>query len=299
MAKSSRTYVLKLMRGRTAPASGYPARAFRGLMSAAALFCAAAILSGCLLDPQVPSPALDVPDNFQRANGTNGHLPDDFSMFRSKSLTRLIGEARSANLDIAAAMARIEQADAQVRIASQPLIPLLDIGGSGSQNFSHKSGVPVKTNTVTAQFTASYELDFWGKNRATRYSAEAAAFQTRFDGAIIAIATDASVASTYFQAVAAKKRLTVSKANLATAVKELEAIKARSKAGTASGLDVAQQETLVANQNVKIPPLELAYEQNVHALAILLGQPPEGFGVWKTSTPFTFPWSAPDCHPNC
>ncbi len=132
---------------------------------------------------------------------------------------------------------------------------------------------------MTAQFTASYELDFWGKNRATRYSAEAAAFQSRFDGAIIAIATDASVASTYFQAIAAKKRLTVTRANLATAVKELEAIKARNEAGTAFGLDIAQQETLVANQSARVPPLELAYEQNLHALAILLGRPPEGFGA--------------------
>lgn len=248
------------------------------LRNAGVLLCAA-LMSGCLLDPGVPSPELDVPASYTRANGTSAAPSDDFTMFRSKTLAGLIYEARCLNLDIAAAIARIEQADAQATIATQALIPSLDFGFSGSKQLTGRGAARQVSHTVTSQLTASYELDFWGKNRATRYSAEAAAFQSRFDAVTVAIATDASVANTYFQAIAAKKRATVAKANLATAKKELEAIVARNKAGTASGLDVAQQETLVANQAVKIPPLEQSYEQNLHALAVLLGRPPEGFSA--------------------
>jgi NodT family efflux transporter outer membrane factor (OMF) lipoprotein len=61
----------------------------------------------------------------------------------------------------------------------------------------------------------------------------------------------------------------------------LEAIRAQKTAGTASGLDVAQQETLLANVRVTIPPLEQNYAQYEHALAILLGRPPEHFKLGR------------------
>jgi multidrug efflux system outer membrane protein len=250
--------------------------AFTNVRNGAALALAGALLSGCLLDPEVPSPEIAVPSHFLRATG-NGRLPGDFSMFRSRTLTGLVEHARSGNLDIGAAIARIEQADAQVRISTQALIPSLDISGTSAKQMTSQNGRQSISTPFNAQFSASYVLDFWGQNRAARYAAEAGAFQSRFDTATVAIATDASVANAYFQAAAARKRITVSKADLGAAQKDLEAIKARNKAGTASGLDVAQQETLVATQAVTIPPLEQAYEQNLHALAVLLGQPPQGF----------------------
>lgn len=245
-----------------------------------AAFAAAPLLSGCLLDPNVPAPVLDVPDRFITGSTRSGDQYKHgmaFEMYRSKRLVGLVSEARAANLDIAAAVARIHQADAQVRIATQPLIPTLELAGNATQAYGGEGLARGLSRNYSAALNASYELDFWGRNRAGKYSAKASAFAARFDGAIIAIETDASVADTYFQALTARKRIAIAKRNLGTATSTLEAIQARLKAGTASGLDVAQQETLVANLRVVIPPLEQSLAQFTNALAVLLGQPPERF----------------------
>lgn len=249
-------------------------------MSAA--FSCVLMLCGCVLNPEVPAPAMDMPGNFITGSiqqGDQNKFGMAFEMFRSKPLVALITEARAGNLDITAAIHRIEQADAQIRIASQPLIPLLDFSGNASQSYGGRGAARGMSRNVSAALTASYELDFWGKNRAARSSAEATAFVTRFNAAVVAIETDASVAQTYFQAVAVRKRIVIARQNLGTAVRTLEAIKARNAAGTASGLDVAQQETLVANIRVTIPPMEQNYAQYKHALAVLLGMPPERFDI--------------------
>ncbi len=241
------------------------------------------LLSGCVLDPLVPSPLLDIPSDFTTSSlrGAQPLYAQDFEMYRSRPLVELIYQARASNLDIAAAVQRIYQADAQVRIATQALIPLLDFSGEASQSYGGQGAARGRSTNVSAALVASYELDFWGKNRAGRYSAQATAFATRFDGAVVAIETVASVAETYFNAVALRNRIAIARRNLSIAQRTLDAIRARNQAGTASGLDVAQQETLAANVRATIPPLEQSYLQFVHALAVLLGSAPEHFRLGK------------------
>ncbi len=135
----------------------------------------------------------------------------------------------------------------------------------------------MKSTTVIAQLNASYEIDFWGKNRATVYAAIANQLASSFDAATTAISTDASIATTYLNAVATQKQIDIAKNNQAIAQKTLNAILERQKFGTASGLDVAQQQTLVYNVQVTIPPLERQLEQYKHALAVLVGTAPEEF----------------------
>jgi hypothetical protein len=77
--------------------------------------------------------------------------------------------------------------------------------------------------------------------------------------------------------VAAQEQIEITRRNLTAAQRILKAIKDRFAAGAASGLDVAQQETLVANVAVLIPPLERNHQQHRYALAVLLGQAPELF----------------------
>ena len=178
-------------------------------------------------------------------------------------------------------MARIHQADAQVRIATQSLIPLLDFQGDASQSYGGSGVGRGRSTSVSAALVASYELDFWGRNRSGRYSAQASALATRYDGAVVAIEAVSSVAETYFNAIATRKRIAIARQNLVIAQRTLDAIRARNTAGTASGLDVAQQETLTANVRAQIPPLEQSYQQFVNALAVLLGSVPEHFKIGK------------------
>ena len=84
----------------------------------------APLLSGCVLTTEAAAPAVDVPPKFRNTAGKPHAAlpaPDWWRGFRSRELTDLVERAHLDNLDIAAAVARIEQADAQTRIAGAPL----------------------------------------------------------------------------------------------------------------------------------------------------------------------------------
>ncbi len=239
------------------------------------------LLGGCtLLNPHVPTPEVEVPDAYIGKSATPSKpaaSPYDFAVFKSKKLTELIALGRGFNFDIGAAIARIQEAEAQVRIATQALIPLIQANGTASQSLTHLGGQAIKSTSVIAQLNASYTIDFWGQNRALVYAAISNQYTQSFAAATVAISTDASVANTYFEAIGTQEQIDISKRNLEAAKRILKAIRDRFAAGTASGLDVAQQETLVDNVAVTIPPLERQLEQFKHALAVLVGTAPEFF----------------------
>src|SRR5262249_27927890 len=125
-------------------------------------------------------------------------------------------------------------------------------------------------NLFTAPLNASYELDFWGKNHAALRAAEENANASRFDRDVVGLTTIASVANAYFQVLAAQDRLRVARRNLQSAARILSLVQQRASAGTASSLEVSQQETLVATQRAAIPPLEQTLSQNRNLLAVLM-----------------------------
>ena len=104
-------------------------------------------------------------------------------------------EAQTVNLDIAAATARFMQADAQARIAGAALLPSLN--GNGQETYSRTSGSSASGLTnggrevvnYSASLSASYELDFWGKNRDAAQAAEETAVASRFDRDVVALTT--------------------------------------------------------------------------------------------------------------
>jgi NodT family efflux transporter outer membrane factor (OMF) lipoprotein len=245
-------------------------------------------LAGCLLGPE-PDPALDIPQSYREGprnpKAAEAALPDErwWRAFRSSELTAIIEEAREANLDIAAAVARIVQADAQSRVAGAALLPTVNLNGSSTRSRASQTTNPnggnftgrSETVIYSASLTASYEIDFWGKNRSALRSAEESAVASRFDREVVALTTIAGAANAYFQVLAAQDRLRVARENLTSAQRILNLINERLKQGTASTLDTAQQESLVATQRAAIPPLEQTLRQNKYALALLVARPPE------------------------
>ena len=248
-------------------------------------------LGGCLLTDK-PEPGLDIPQAYDRGPkhpvAAEVALPplDWWRGFRSRELTALIEEARSANLDIAAAVARIVQADAQSRITGAALLPAANLNADASRSQASKTtglgnGEPFIDrgfsvhNNLRASASASYEVDFWGKNRAALRAAEQVAVATRYDREVVGLTTVVATANAYFQVLAAQDRLKVARENLQSATRVLNLIQQRLNAGTASALDTAQQEALVANVRASIPPLEQALVQNRNALALLVARPPE------------------------
>lgn len=242
-----------------------------------ALVCAA--LAACSVGPAYRRPEIAPPAEWQSAPPAAPSVwPESewWHGFGSQQLDALIAEAERGNDDLAAAMARIEEADAQAKIAGAPLLPAVGLNAQASRQRAPVSGLgPELSNLFYPQVTASYELDFWGKNRALRAAARAAAVASRYDRETVALTVVSSVASTYFQALQYRDRIEVAQRNLANGRKILRGLKLEQSAGTATSLDVAQQQTTVALLDAAIPPLELAMRQTLYSLAILIGRTPE------------------------
>ncbi|MGT2438703.1 efflux transporter outer membrane subunit [Bradyrhizobium betae] len=248
--------------------------------------CLAASSGACVLTQDLPDPALDVPAQYKYAGKADAPPTLDWWRgFRSSELTQLMEEAQTVNLDIAAAVARIVQADAQARQAGAALLPSLS--GTGQEAYSRTSGSSASGLTnggrevvnYQASLSASYQLDFWGQNRDALQTAEETANANRFDRDVVALTTLSAVANAYFQVLASQDRIRTSQRNIASAQRILDAVRERRKAGTGTDLDVAQQESVLANQKALVPPLRQTLDQNVNALAVLVSRPPESVRV--------------------
>jgi outer membrane protein, multidrug efflux system len=243
-------------------------------------------LSACMLASDRVELGIPVPGGYLLARGNSDAASprlDWWRGFRSSELTAVMEMAQVANFDIAAATARIMQADAQSRIAGAALLPTVDLTGSGQHSRSATNGgtgaaAPEK-NLFSTALAASYEIDFWGKNRATQLAAEQTAIFNRFDRDVVALTTLVSTATAYFNILDSQDRLRIARDNVAAASRILTLIRQRSDAGTASTLDTAQQEALLATQRAAVPLLEITLRQNIATLAVLVGQTPEAFSV--------------------
>lgn len=243
-------------------------------------------LSGCNLDWEKPEPSLPPPPKFRaapRASAAPTPSATGFvTKFGSSELARFVEDGLENNLDVAAAAARVLQADATAKVSSAALWPAITLNSSLSTQRS-----PGTNLTTSPPFTArhigpsslglnaSYEVDFWGKNDDASKAARLLANASRFDHDVVEIASVASIVNTYLTAMNAQDRLRIARQNVALASEVLKAIRARAEVGVAAALDVAQQETVVAQQRALIPPLEQIYEQNRNNLGTLLGRPPE------------------------
>lgn len=261
-------------------------------------------LAGCDLGPDYRHPALEIPAGYRAASaslvGSGAPASDWWRGFNSPELDGLIAAALAQNFDIAAAVARVRQADAQLRIAGAGLFPT--VSGTGGANWQ-RTGIGtrsssgsststlgnlgttggrsrvVETRSYNVGLDASYQLDFWGKNLAGRGAAAATAMFSRFDQETVALTVLSDVATTWFSALAFADRLEVARRNLADAEQTLAVIRGRFEAGTANALDIAQQESQVAIERAIIPNLTSQLNQQVIGLGILIGRPPEAIDV--------------------
>jgi multidrug efflux system outer membrane protein len=237
-----------------------------------------ALLAGCadvhLLNIRVPVPA-----TYQQATKSRPSDPlrtDWWRNFHSSELSALIEQARSNNFDIASAIANIEQAQAGITAANAALLPVVDGDASAQRARAASSDGHVGRgrNTFSLSASASYELDFWGKNAEALAGAKSTAQASIYDRDTVELTTIASVANAYFAILAAQDRLRIARDNVASASHILDLINNQFKAGTASGLNIAQQASLLDQQRASIPPLDLSIEQNKAAIALLVGRPP-------------------------
>src|SRR5215469_2443369 len=264
------------------------------LMRTTSLAALALVVAGCTTPPPEALHPGDVPPTFTapttRETNTAPLWPtlDWWTGFRAPELPPLMNTALAENLDLLAALARVEQAQAQAGIAGSALFPTISANATASRNGTDRKAqinpitntlVKGTSNTSTVGAAASYELDLWGLNRDELEAAEQSEFASRYAAQTVRLTITADVADTYLSVLALRQRITIAKGNVDAAKRILTITQAKVTNGVSSNLELAQQSAQVAAQEAQIPVLEEQEREARYALAILLGRAPEGFTV--------------------
>ena len=250
------------------------------------------VLAGCMVGPQYKAPADPVAPyhNSQVVEGRRTDIPPPpldiwWTGFRDPELTRIVDRALAQNLDLEAALARVDQARAAAREAGAKLLPAGSAAGTVSplrQSLNSPIGSVARyfpgydrnQTLYDAGVGAQWEIDLSGGLRrgveAARDEAEAAEAQQL--GVRVSVVADA--ADAYFQARGAQARLAIAQAQVDTDSRLLELVRLRFSRGASDNKEVAQAEALLAQARATIPPLRTVLEAQFNRLDVLMGVQP-------------------------
>ena len=243
-------------------------------------------LTGCAtvsptLPPDVSTPAQW---NEAAAQSTPPLSAQWWSAFNSDELKQLVDAALAGSPDLAIAAERVRQAEAQVQVAGASLFPVLSVGAGSSRRVTDSEGAASRrADSSNVAFSASYELDVWGRNAAGVRAADASYRATAFDRDAARLTLVAGVATSYFEILSLRGRLGIARENLAIAERVQSLVEVRARNGAASQLDVERQQAQVFSQRAALLPLEQIEKQTLAALAVLIGRVPEGFNIGAAS----------------
>jgi multidrug efflux system outer membrane protein len=233
-------------------------------------------LAGCVTRAAAPVPTADLPAGWSATRAGDGDpvSTDWFRGFGSAELDSLIATAEHDSLDLQVADARLRQADARARAAGGAILPQVDFGASSNTYAGHSAQGSAHETDSGALLSASYEVDFWGKNRDAHESALALRKSSEADRAVIALSTVTGVASTYFKIVALREDTEASQLMVRNARRLLDVVDARRQTGLSNPTEVAQQRAAVAMAGIRVHELESQEVEAEAALAILVGAKP-------------------------
>ena len=278
-------------------------------------------LAACTVGPNYTTPAVPTPPAYQEtaavpsATAETPDLRTWWSQFHDPTLDSLVARALAGNLDVAAEVSKIREARQQVTIAGAAALPHVDFSpsvnntmlsknaglsqlagafsggggkgggnpGSGAGGGSVGIGLPgTDFTTYSVGFDASWELDLFGQ---TRRAVEAArgrveAQQWSLKDAEVSVASE--VAVDYLTLRSLQRQIAVAKAEEARQGELLALVSARRDAGFATRLEVSQQENQLATAQSQRPTLEAEARGEIHALGVLIGQPPQALSAELT-----------------
>ncbi|HMH19751.1 MAG TPA: efflux transporter outer membrane subunit [Burkholderiales bacterium] len=239
------------------------------------------LLGGCTLGPDYERPAMDLPKAYTEPDvGTTAPVPSEWwKLYGDTTLNELVAAALERNADIRLAVARIEEADANLRAANAAFLPEIDLGGNANRTRSSTttalplpSGIPAVRNDVRLALSTSFELDFWGRLRRSAEAVRAQLLATRYAGDIVALTLEGLTAQSYFALRSLDAQLIVTRETLATREDALAYVRARAKGGVASELEVAQAEGARADIATQLKDLQRQRALVEHQLATLAGR---------------------------
>ena len=244
------------------------------------------VLSGCGEAVSRPDLAAEMPARYAASTEVRG--PEIGSTwvkgFGSRELEDLVARGDADNLDIAAATARVAQAEAQLTVARAALAPSVD--GSASVSRTVTPGTrsawspPFRANVADSYqlgVSGSWTIDLNGRLRALAAAQGATARASAIERDAVRLTTATAIADAWLRVGAARERVRIARESVATAERTLGVYRRRLEVGTATALDLAQQESLVASQRATIPDLEIEARQTRNALVVLTGRAPEAF----------------------
>jgi multidrug efflux system outer membrane protein len=248
------------------------------------LFLSALVISACHTIDPVARPDVPLTSGWNASTSATDVSPinsDWWKNFNSPELNRLIDMALAQSPDLNIAAERVIQAELQMNIADASLFPSLNVNtSSGSNRGRNENEIEWQSNdTSRVSLGASYEVDLWGRVSASRAAANASFNASQFDYESARLSLTGGVASGWFQYLALQTRLQTARENLRIAQRVNDIVEVRYQNGVASGADRARQRTNFLSQQAALLPLELQVRQTRAALAILLGQIPQGFAL--------------------
>ncbi|CAK9890388.1 MULTISPECIES: efflux transporter outer membrane subunit [Pseudomonas] len=263
------------------------------LPSRLSLLSIGVLLAACGSTAPAPQSGLQAPSQWQGQAATSV-LPQEnwWQQFSSPTLDQLIEQARRNSFDLAAAAARVRQAQASAVIAGAPLLPDVKFGLNASrQRLLHGNGFDQldassreRTSTsFSTRLSASYEIDFWGGNAAARDSALYSLDASRFDRQTVELTLLSGVANSYLQSLSLSEQVRIARLNLSNAEDVLRLVETRYQSGSATALELAQQRSLVAGQQRQVPLFEQQLQEARITLATLLGEPVQSLPAFDES----------------
>ncbi len=273
----------------------------------------AALLTGCAVGPNYKRPAADVPGTWKGEGPWQAATPKDaipkgnwWELYHDEPLNTLEQDLLQANQNLRAAQDRLSQARALARVASAGFFPTLstDPSGqrqrlSGNRPLSGASPSQVATttqNNFVVPFDVSYEVDLFGRVRRDLEAANASLQSSAADLGNVRLVLTAELAADYFNLRELDREAGVVRQSVEIQQKGLDLVNRRHDGGIASGLEVAQQKTLLDSTATQLQLVLQQRAQYEHAIAVLAGKPPSTFTLAEApfkATPPPVPTGVP------
>jgi multidrug efflux system outer membrane protein len=183
-------------------------------MSRRQCVAAAALLAGCALGPDYHRPSLDVPAQYRDvaptttvAAGSAASMGDSgwWEVYSDADLQALLATALNNNYDVKIAVARIDEARAQLGSARLNYLPQVSVDASAvrakSSNYARLPGSPRINDEAQVQILASYQIDLWGQLRRLNEAARANLLASRYAKRAVSVTLVATIANAYFELV--------------------------------------------------------------------------------------------------
>jgi NodT family efflux transporter outer membrane factor (OMF) lipoprotein len=262
--------------------------------------------------PKYKKPEVETPQSWQSPVPWQPATPLDalpkdtwWKLFNDSELNEYEQRAMASNQTLKAAAARLTQARAFARVTASGLYPELDAGVnaqrqrlSANRPTNGASIIPtaVTQNVFNIPFTLNYELDLFGRVRNSLQAANASLQASAADLENVRLLISSELAADYFQLRELDAELAVVQKAIDFEKEGLNLVDKRHQGGAVSGLDVAQQQTVLDSSYTQLALLQQQRAQFEHAIAVLQGLPASNFkapvrvlDVLPPAVPLTLP----------